>query len=52
MAPALPLLGLSTVIALYPPPATRLRAIGVALVAASTVSVVLAIGAARYALGT
>ena len=40
---ALPLLVLSTLIALYPPSATRLRAIGVALVAMSCFSITLGI---------
>lgn len=45
-AVALPLLVFSTAIVLYPPRATRLRAIGVALVAASCLSVTVAIATA------
>jgi hypothetical protein len=43
LALALPLLALSTLLALYPPRATRMRAIGVALVVMSCVSVAVAI---------
>jgi hypothetical protein len=43
---ALPLLALSTLLALHPPPATRLRAIGIALVAMSCGSVALSIAIA------
>jgi YwiC-like protein len=46
LAPALPLLMLSTAIALDPPKATRLRAIGVGLVAMSCISVAVAIATA------